>query len=84
MILYSTGCPLCKTLERKMDEAGVSYTVINDEDEMIRLGFQSVPVLYANSKYMGFAEAMKYITEWAKANKLPEEESLNEDQHQTG
>lgn len=85
MILYSTGCPLCKTLERKMKQAGVSFTVIDDEEEMIRLGFQSVPVLYAFGKYMNFSEAMQYISEFHKANRITETEDIsNEDQHQTG
>lgn len=78
MILYSTGCPLCKTLEQKMNRAGVSYTKINDEDEMIRLGFQSVPMLMdEKGKYLNFSQAMKLMDSIIKEN-------ANEDQHQTG
>lgn len=83
MILYSTGCPLCKTLEQKMKKAGVSYTKIDDEEEMIRLGFQSVPVLYAFGKYMNFSEAMKYLDDFHNAQDETEEDTSNEDQHQT-
>ena len=85
MILYSTGCPLCKTLEKKMQQAGVSFTIINDEEEMIRLGFQSVPVLYAFGKYMQFSEAMAYISEFHKAKLAAETEDIShENKHQTG
>ena len=84
MILYSTGCPLCKTLEMKLNQAGVSYTKIDDVDEMEKLGFQSVPVLYAKGKYMNFYDAMQFINAMMKGLVLPEEENLNEDQHQAG
>ena len=84
MIFYSTGCPLCKTLKMKLNQAGVSYTEINDVDEMEKLGFQSVPVLYAKGKYMNFSEAMNFINAMMKGLVLPEEENLDEDQHQAG
>lgn len=84
MVLYSTGCPLCKTLEMKLNQAGVSYTKITDTEEMEQLGFQSVPVLYAKGKYFTFSEAMNLINAMMKGLVMPEEENLNEDQHQTG
>ena len=84
MVLYSTDCPLCKTLEMKMDQAGVSYIKSTDTDEMECLGFQSVPVLYAEGKYMNFSEAMKFIDALMMGWIAPEKEKLNEDQHQTG
>ena len=84
MILYSTGCPLCKTLEMKLNQAGVSYTKIDDVDEMEKLGFQSVPVLYAKGKYMNFHDATQFINAMMKGLVLSEEENLNEDQHQAG
>jgi len=78
MILYSTGCPLCRSLEQKMNRAGVSYTKIDDEDEMIRLGFQSVPMLMdGKGNYLNFSDAMKLMDSIIKEN-------ANEDQHQAG
>ena len=78
MILYSTGCPLCKTLEQRMNKSGVSYTKITDEEEIMAQGFQSVPILYAKGKNMMFSEAMAFIDAIIKENQL------HEDQHQTG
>ena len=79
MILYSTGCPLCKTLEFKMNLAGVSYTKITDEEEIIGLGFQSVPMLMdGKGKYLNFKEAMELMDSIIKENRL------HENQHQTG
>ena len=54
MILYSTDCPLCKTLEMKLNQARISYTKITDVDEMEKLGFVTVPVLFAKGRYMAF------------------------------
>lgn len=84
IILYSTECPLCKTLEMKLNQAGISYTKNTDTEEMERLGFQSVPVLYAKEKYFTFSEAMNLINAMMKGLIMPEEENLNENQHQTG
>lgn len=79
MIFYSTGCPLCKTLEGRMKQAGVSYTKISDPEEIMAAGFQSVPVLMADGKVMHFSEAMGFIN-----SIIEKENALNEDQHQTG
>ena len=78
MILYSTGCPLCKTLETRMNQAGVSYTKITDEDEMINLGLQSVPAILKDGKILNFSEAMHLMDSIIKEN------AAHEDQHQTG
>ena len=78
MILYSTGCPLCKTLETKMNQAGVSYIKVTDEDEMIKCGLQSVPAVYKDGKFLNFSEAMHLIDSIIKEN------AAHEDQYQTG
>ena len=83
MILYSTGCPLCKTLEMKLNQAGISYIKCDDVDEMEKLGFQSVPVLFAKGTYMNFSQAMNFINAMMKGLIEPEKEN-NENQHQIG
>ena len=45
MILYSTGCPRCRVLQRKLDEAGISYEVNSDIERMKALGLRSAPAL---------------------------------------
>ena len=86
IILYSTGCPLCKTLEMKLNQAGVSYTKITDTEEMEKLGLQSVPVLSVNGELMYFSDAMKYVSGnlSGSIHMANEENRINEDQHQTG
>jgi glutaredoxin len=58
---YSTHCPKCKILEKKLQDNNIDYEEINDENEMIAKGFMSVPMLEVNGKVMGFAEAIKWV-----------------------
>lgn len=59
--LYSTGCPRCGVLKRKLDEAKVAYTVIDDVDEMLKLGLRTAPALEVDGKLMDFTEAIRYV-----------------------
>lgn len=61
MILYSTGCPMCKVLEEQLKLKGLTYTKIDDIEKIKKKGFQSVPVLECeDGTYIG-SEAMKYV-----------------------
>lgn len=59
--LYSTGCPKCEVLENKLNEKSLEYKVLSDKDEMIKLGFDSVPMLVVDGKIMNFPEAIKWV-----------------------
>lgn len=59
--LYSTGCPLCIILTKKLDEIGITYEVFDDVDKMIEMGMTTVPMLEVDGKIMNYAEAMKWI-----------------------
>lgn len=61
--LYSTGCPRCTVLKKKLEEKGVKYATVTDIDEMMDLGIQSVPVLVADDKVMQFTEAIQWVNE---------------------
>lgn len=63
IILYSTDCPKCNVLKRKLDEKSVSYTENHSVEEMLSLGVMSVPVLRVNGELMNFTEAVT----WANA-----------------
>ena len=60
-ILYSTGCPRCKILKKKLSEMGVEYVENNNVDEMLALGFNDVPMLSVDGKLMNFGEAVKWL-----------------------
>lgn len=59
--LYSIGCKNCKVLEKKLDKAGIKYTLVDNEDVMISKGFMSAPMLEVDGTVMDFGEAIKWI-----------------------
>lgn len=61
IVLYSTKCPKCLVLERKMRQHGIVFTENNSVQEMLALGFQQAPVLSVDGKAMGFREANDWI-----------------------
>ena len=61
VILYSTGCPKCQVLVKKLDAAGVEYSVITDVDEMLALGIKAAPMLEVNGKMMDFSGAIAWV-----------------------
>ena len=65
IIFYTTGCSKCAILKRKLDEAGISYTVNDDVVEMQVLGLTEAPALEVDGKMMGFGEAVRWVNEHA-------------------
>lgn len=61
VILYSTGCPKCKVLKVKLDSKEIKYDVVDDVDEMLRLGMTTVPCLGVDGEVLNFKESMKWI-----------------------
>ena len=63
IILYSTGCPKCEVLKKKLTDKQISYKENSDTDTMIELGIDQVPVLSVNGILLIFSEAIKWINE---------------------
>ena len=63
VILYSTGCPKCQVLTKKLNAAGISYSVITDIDEMVALGIKSAPMLEIDGVLMDFPHANNWLLE---------------------
>lgn len=62
MVLYSTGCPRCKILKKKLDESGIEYTENKNVDEMLSLGISEVPVLDINGKLLNFNSSIEWLS----------------------
>jgi len=60
-ILYSTGCPRCKVLEKKLESKGIAYEKNNSVEEMLSLGITEVPVLNVYGQLLSFSEANEWI-----------------------
>ena len=59
--LYSTGCPMCTVLEKKMKAKKIAYEVCSDTTEMTKMGFNRVPGLKVGDAVFYFEDAVKYI-----------------------
>lgn len=65
VILYSTHCPRCLVLSKKLQNAGIPYEEISDIAVMTAKGFKEAPKLeLADGTVMNFKEAV----EWLKGN----------------
>lgn len=65
--LYSTGCPKCNVLEKKLTAAGIEYEVVTDEkviaDVCETVGTDYLPILEVNGEYYDFAAAITWVGE---------------------
>lgn len=63
--LYSTGCPRCIVLEKKMEQLGVQYEKNTNVDDMQALGMTQSPMLCVDGKMYDFVEANNWLNETA-------------------
>lgn len=61
IILYSTHCPKCSVLEKKLKQRNIIYTEVNDISVMTEKGINAVPVLEVDGELMDYKEANDYI-----------------------
>lgn len=61
--LYSTKCPKCNILEKKLKEKNINYTEVNDIDAMLEMGLKEVPWLKVENKMLNFQEAVQWVNE---------------------
>ena len=61
VILYSSGCPKCEILKKKLDNSGIDYQYIEDEQLMIDMGFKDAPQLKVDENILNFSQAIKFL-----------------------
>jgi glutaredoxin-related protein len=61
VIFYSTHCPKCNVLKKKLDQKNVAYEEVNDVEIMTQKGFMQAPMLEVDDKVMNFSEATNWI-----------------------
>ncbi len=60
--LYSTNCPRCQVLEKKLKEKNINYEIHTDIQEMIELNLVNAPALQLeNNELLDFGQAIKWI-----------------------
>lgn len=60
-VLYTTHCPKCNVLYKKMNDKGINFETCEDIELLIEKGFMSAPILFDGKKYYTFSEAMELI-----------------------
>ena len=63
VIMYTTGCPKCKILKKKLDEKKVEYEEEIDVEKMKSMGIDRVPMLSVDGKLLSYLEAVKLIND---------------------
>lgn len=63
IVLYSTGCPKCNVLKKKLAEKNIEYDEFTSVEKMISMGITEVPVLGVEGKMLNFKEAVDWIKE---------------------
>lgn len=61
VVMFSTQCPKCKVLQKKLDDAGVSYTENCDVDAMMERGIRQAPMLLVGDELMDFTRAIAWV-----------------------
>lgn len=61
VVLYSTGCPRCRVLEKKLNEKNIIFELVNDEDVMIEKGFMTAPMMEIDGSLYDFKNAVDWI-----------------------
>lgn len=61
IILYTIHCPQCNVLEKKLQQKGIQFEVVEDREYILSLGIKSAPVLEVNGERMSFTKAMAWL-----------------------
>lgn len=64
VILYTTHCPKCGALEKKLKTKNIEYEEINDVEVMTSKGFTTVPMLEVDGKVMDFKTASGWVNNY--------------------
>ena len=62
-VLYTIGCPQCNVLEKKLNNAGVQYEIINDEKFFQENNMTLFPILEVDGIRYSLGQANKWIKE---------------------
>ena len=61
IILYTVDCPKCKVLEKKLNNANISFEVCKDTKLMAEKNISKLPMLEVDDKMLTFKEAVDMI-----------------------
>ena len=59
--LFTTGCPKCEVLKKKLNDKHIEYKTETNIDKMFELDITQVPVLMIDDKLYNFTEAVNWV-----------------------
>lgn len=59
--LFSTECPKCKVLERKLNNKNIAFEKSSNIQEVIDKGFMSAPILKVDNVYYDFKQGVDWV-----------------------
>lgn len=62
-ILYTTNCPRCNVLEKKLNNAKIEYDICTDTNIMLEKNITYAPALEVNGELLDFKAAVKWVGE---------------------
>lgn len=63
IILYTTHCPQCEILEKKLKAKSFQYQVCDDIDTMLMKGFRAAPNLEVDGTVYNFKDAVIWVNQ---------------------
>lgn len=61
VILYSTGCPKCQVLEKKMKQKNINFEINTNVDLMLSKGIKSAPCVEVNGEIFDFKNSIDWV-----------------------
>jgi glutaredoxin len=62
ILLYTTHCPKCRILEKKLTDKGIEFEKIDDTAKMAERGIEEAPALELPSGIvLSYYQAVKYV-----------------------
>lgn len=61
IVLYSNHCPICKIVEKKLKAKDVKYSMIDDIEWLLDIGFETMPVLKVDNSFKTGSEIFEFI-----------------------
>lgn len=59
------GCSKCSILKLKLQQAGINFSQIDNEETLIKIGLEnnisSAPILQVDANFYDFSRALEYI-----------------------
>ena len=65
VVMYGTHCSQCNVMEAKLNKAGIPFTYIDNEADVIKIakanGISSMPIVVVDDKVMNYREALNWV-----------------------